>query len=120
MAAARSTPSSLMGSSKLRRMDGQATPSTPSGRPRLAKARMARRGRLRPVPGVIGLLDTRAAARDALRAGPDAEPPGARSPAPARGYRSGRADAGPRRDPGGARRGHQPARQVADEVVNLP
>jgi len=32
-------------------------------------------GRLRPIPGVIGLLDTRAPARGAPGAEPDAEPP---------------------------------------------
>src|SRR5213593_164349 len=119
MPAARSTPSPLIGSSKLRRMDGQATPSTLSGRPRLTKARMAMTGRLRPVPGVIGLLDTRAPARGAPGAGPGAEPLEGSTRAPARGCRSGRGDARPRRHPG-ARRARQPARQVADEVVDLP
>lgn len=39
MAAPRNTPSSLSGSSKVRRTEGQATPRTPSGRPRLTNAR---------------------------------------------------------------------------------
>src|SRR4051812_6475108 len=73
------TPSWLSGRLKLWRIDGQATPRTPSGRPRLMKATKARasravrvRGRGTGVDPAVGMKMVRGISH---RAGFDADPP---------------------------------------------